>query len=214
MTTIGPIRTRMSKFPTRDSWFDVAWPCAGEVFSKDSEKRILVPVARHTDFKEVEEAVDLQPNCIFMLLVEDFDLFNERMPDRWRRMPPDGGIPPNVWVGASFKTQEELDSRAPRLRKIRARKLFLYGRADREPIDIELELIPWRCMNCGRRGDVKVPVDCPTGSLCAIENKIEPQIHWVIDMLPQDDDPTQHYFSECSTWKVALWDYGSKEVPE
>lgn len=194
-------------YPTRDHWFDFVWPSPGA-----EGDRILVMVQEDTDIEEVAKAAAEDLGTTYMLLVEDFDLFNREIPDSWRRMPPTGGFPFNVWVGAAFVTIDEADERASRLLKIRARRLFLVAKKGHETLsELSRNMEPWRCMHCGRRGFTEVPERCPTGSICAgMEHLILPQITWLVDM---DRDKESEMRQVCAFYQVALWDGVVREVP-
>jgi hypothetical protein len=161
--------------------------------------------------------VEGEPRTTFLLLVEDFDHFNENMPASWRRMGSlgAGGIPPNVWLGASINSQKEADERMHRLVKIRARVLFvMLKKGHDQKIDLKPGLIAWRCSNCGVRGGygrLNRPGVCTTGTICD-GAKLNPQIHWVVSMDPYESDARA---KRCERLGVAFWD-GEKmlEVPE
>lgn len=176
-----------------------------------------MPVHRHTDLEELARTVEGEPRTKFLLLVEDFDHFNDNMPDAWRRLTSlgGGGIPPNVWVGAGIATQEEADERMRRLVKIRARVLFiLLKKSHDKKIDLKPGLIAWRCSNCGVRGGygrLTRPGVCPTGSICN-DAKLNPQIHWVVSMDPYENNTGRA--TRCSNLGIAFWDGLSLEVPE
>jgi hypothetical protein len=197
-------------FPTKEHWFNSVWP------DYEAGGEILVPVHRHTDLEEVGRTVEGEPNTKFLLLVEDFDHFNDNMPASWRRMSSlgGGGIPSNVWVGAGISSQKEADERMRRLVKIRARVLFiLLKKNHNQSIDLKPGLIAWRCQNCGRRdgyGRMKRPEECPTGSICE-GAKLGPQIHWVVSMEEYESDARA---KRCARLGVAFWDGKSLEVPE
>ena len=176
----------------------------------------MVPVQRHTKLEDIDEAAMASPDKIFMLIVEDFDSFCDNMPIVWRRINTMGvgGIPPNVWIGASIHNQKEADQRMRRLVKIRARILFLFLKSGHnQRIDLKPGLVAWRCANCGRKdgyGRVKRPSECPTGSICN-GSRINPQIHWVVSM---DRYESQARATRCANLGIAFWDGKSLEVPE
>jgi len=149
-----------------------------------------------------------------MLAIEDFDHFNSSMPAQWLRMPPSGGIPPNVWVGACVFTQKEADEGMKRLVAIRARKLFvMLKKGHDQRIDLSHGLIAWRCSKCGRKGGyarLKRPGVCPTGAVCQ-GSEINPQIHWVVSM---DAHEKYSLATRCADLGVAFWDGVKTEVPE
>lgn len=174
-------------------WFDSIWP-----YTSPEDERCLVPIhSRDTSEKATDEA-DKRSDLLYLFLIEDFDLFV--MPPRWLRMPPTGGIPPNIWVGVAFETNFEAAERVRRLLKIRAKNLFIVGKEKHETIDLEPLLVPWRCNNCGRRGNDHPPPVCPTGSICD-GSKLEPQIHQVVDMDREDG----HWAQVCEKYGVPLW---------
>jgi hypothetical protein len=195
----------MTTFPTQAHFFDSIWP----LVSYGEDKRVFMPIQRHTDFESLEANVADNPVTQFLLLVEDFDAFNKNMPARWLRMPPEGGIPTNVWIGASINTQKEADKRLQRLMRLRARVRFAYLKKGHDKIDLSHALVAWRCSICGRAegyGRLKRPDKCPTGTICADAHWL-PQIHWVIDL----DMQAAH---QCEQFGVALWDGQSLQVPE
>lgn len=194
-------------FPTRSQFFDSVWPQ-----STDKDQRILVAAHEGGNLGEALLATEVKKNKIFMFVVEDFDYFAQQIPSLWRRPHvQDGGFPPNVWVGAAFSTQRELDERAEKLLKIRAKRLFLMAKADHEPFECFKYLEPWRCMNCGRRGFTEWPTFCPSGAMCQDDDLIMPQIGWLVDM---DRDEDLRLKDVCEGMRVALWDGVVKEVPE
>jgi hypothetical protein len=191
-------------FPTRDAWYDAVWPKIG-LF------RTLVLQCEGPKFTAAAKIALKLPEQIFLFVVQDFNAFSMEIPESWRRMPPQGGMPGNVWVGAAFRTNDELHERATRLLKIRARRLFLLAEKDHETPELFDYLEPWRCMHCGRRGFTEVPEYCPTGSICAgYEDQIMPQITWVVD---SDRDKNSELAPLCERMRVALWDGVKKEVP-
>jgi hypothetical protein len=194
-------------FPTREHWFDSVWP-----ESKEGDERVLVAAHEGGKLGEALLASEVKKGVIFMFVVEDFDYFIAALPSLWRRPHAQGGgFPPNVWVGAAFSTQKQLDDRATRLLKIKARRLFLMAKRDHEPFECFKYLEPWRCMNCGRRGFTEWPLYCPTGAICQDEDKIMPQISWLVDM---ERDEDLRLDEVCEGMRVALWDGAKKEVPE
>lgn len=109
------------------------------------------------------------------------EFWESPLPAHWRDpyQAPPAGIPPNIWVGVRVFNPVEVLRKVDNLRKIRARRLFVWTMAD---VDLTEALTPWRCMNCGRRGEGVRPKRCPTGSLCwGQEEQIQSQIHWVVD---------------------------------
>jgi hypothetical protein len=200
-------------FPTQQHWFNFVWPELSP--ARDGDK-ILVPVHRHTNLEDVDMAATANPTITFMLAVEDFDSFGGNMPATWRRMSSvgDGGIPPNVWVGASINSQKEADERMHRLVKIRARVLFLMlKKGHPQVIDLKAGLIAWRCTNCGRRDGYNRftrPKVCPSGTMCD-GALLGPQIHWVVSMDPYKSSHRSH---RCERLGVAFWDNQSMQVPE
>jgi hypothetical protein len=196
-------------FPTRERWFHALWP------DYESGGEILVPVYRHTDLEEVCRTVEGEVNSTFLLLIEDFDHFNDNMPESWRRMNSlgGGGIPPNVWIGAGVSTQQEADERMRRLVKLRARILFVLLKKNHDKkIDLKQGLIAWRCSNCGDRGGygrINRPDKC-TRSICE-GAVLKPQIHWVVSMETYENDARA---TRCKRLGVAFWDGKSLEVPE
>lgn len=197
----------MTVFPTRERWFDSVWP---ESTTKD--KRVLVAAHEGGSLGDALLACEIKKDAVFMFVVEDFDYFIKAIPSLWRRPhAQNGGFPPNVWVGAAFSNQEELDERAPKLLKIRAKRLFLLAKEDHEPFETFKHLEPWRCMNCGRRGFTEWPLFCPTGALCQDEDKIMPQISWLVDL---DRDEDLQLDKVCAGMRVALWDGVKREIPE
>lgn len=205
----------MTNFPTRQHWFDSIWP--DNLSYEVGDERILVPVHRHTNLVELEKDIDNNPGVVFMLTIEDFDHFGRGMPERWLRMPPDGGIPPNVWVGASISTQGEASERMRRLVKVRARKLFiLLKKGHHKPIDLKAGLIAWRCSLCGRKdgyGRMRRPKKCPSGSIC-VDATIDSQIHWVVSMDTYENFGKAKLPALCAEMGVAFWDGQSTQVPE
>jgi hypothetical protein len=200
----------MTNFPTQQHWFDSIWP----LVSYSEDKRTFVPIQRHTDFEALEANISDNPNHTFILAVEDFDHFCQSMPSMWLRMPPKGGIPKNVWVGACVATQKEADERMKRLVKIRARKLFVLLKKNHpSTIDLKAGLIAWRCSLCGRKDGynrMTRPKTCPSGSICE-DATINPQIHWVVSM---DEHKQTHLADLCAKMGVAFWDGKSIQVPE
>lgn len=196
----------MTNFPTRAHWFDSVWPVY------DNGNRILVPILSETNLEDLHKTVEGETESIFMLLVEDFDLLGRALPSQWLRMPPDGGIPKNVWIGAAIKTQKEANERMKRLVKIRARKLFIMlKKGHDQDIDLQAGLIAYRCSNCGRKDGynrLRRPEKCPSGLICA-DATIDPQIHWVASM-----DTHQNLTKLCAEMGVAFWDNQSLQVPE
>jgi len=169
-------------------------------------------VQRHTKLDDVAKDITDNPVKQFLLLVEDFEHFGREMPEQWRRMPPNGGIPPNVWVGASIETQKEADERSKLLVKIRARRLFLFLKKNCPGVDLKPGLIAWRCSNCGRKdgyGRMKRPTECPSGNICA-SAKLDPQIHWVVSL----NHLGYTTITTCSEFGVAAWDGQTLEIPE
>lgn len=196
-------------FPTCKEWFSSVWPDTG---STEGGDRILVMAHEGGSMGEAAVAAEANPSVVFMFLVEDFDYFSKEMPELWRRpVAQGGGLPSNVWVGAAFTTNKELEERATRLLKIRARRLFLVAKRGHETPELFDYLQPWRCMSCGRRGFTEWPAFCPTGTLCVDEDKIMPQIGWLVDMDRHKDSQLKQV---CEAMRVALWDDASTEVPE
>ena len=208
--TPGATHSRMTNFPTRQHFFDSIWP---EV-NYFEDTRVLVPTNRDSDYKALESNIDDNPNCQFLLVVEGFDLFFDNLPANWLRMPPDGGIPRNVWIGAAVGRQKDVDERVRRLMKMRARKLFIMlKRPVQEGIYLDDALVAWRCSNCGRKegfGRMLRPKECPSGSICE-GSTLNPQIHWVVSMDPIQGDKIAKL---CAKRGVAFWDSKSYEVPE
>ena len=208
----GDIGTFDMNYPMKSIWFDSVWPND----ERGKGHFVLVPIHRHTDIDSVSYKVKTNPETTYLFLVEEFIEEDRhvanRFPEEWNRMPPDG-IPRNVWIGASVKTQEEVDERLPMLMKMRARKLFVVTKRGREKVDLTAHLAAWRCRNCGRKGKMPRPLRCPTGTLCMPnipgEPQIEPQIHWVIDMDPGVED-----LSVTRESGVALWNGTYLEIPE
>lgn len=207
----GRTHIRMTNFPTRTHWFDSTLLATDR---KDGD-RILVSVQKHSDLDGLSEIVAEHPKQTFLLVAENFDIFNAALPPLWLRMPPDGGIPKNVWVGAAVHTQQEADERMRRLVRIRARKLFIMLKKGHDQrIDLSMGLIAWRCSNCGRKdgyGRLKRPEECPTGMLCKDKSEIDPQIHGVMSMDPHKSSKLAEL---CAKRGVAFWDNQSLEVPE
>jgi hypothetical protein len=177
----------------------------------------MVPAYRHTDLGAINRAAENEPQTTFLVVVEDFDWFNEAMPDLWRRMSSTGmgGIPSNVWIGAGIKAQKEADELMRRLIKIRARVLFLMlKKGHRQALDLYAGLIAWRCRNCGRRegfARLNRPKVCPSGTLCD-GALLGPQIHWVVSMDPYESSARA---KRCARLGVAFWDGETNlEVPE
>ncbi len=199
----------MTNFPTRAHWFDFVWPAYGD------GNRILVLTSNYIDPEGLRKAVEGETQSTFMLLVEDFDLLGRVLPMQWLRMPPEGGIPKNVWVGAAIKTQKEANERMKRLVKIRARKLFIMLKKGHDQnIDLHAGLIAWRCSNCGRKDGynrMRRPEKCPSGLICS-DATIEPQIHWVVSMDTYKAESNLAIL--CDRRGVALWDNQSLQVPE
>lgn len=198
----------MTNFPTQAHWFDSIWPVY------DDGNRILVPISNDTDSEELRKTVEGETKSTFLLLVEDFDLLGRVLPAQWFRMPPEGGIPKNVWVGAAVKTQEHASEGMKRLVKIRARKLFIMlKKGHDQDIDLRAGLVAWRCSHCGRKdgyGRILRPKKCPTGLICS-DAVIDPQIHWVVSMDPHRNSKLAVL---CSCLGVAFWDNQSLQVPE
>lgn len=110
-------------------------------------------------------------------------------PAHWRKLPPKGGLPVNVWGGLEITRLQDIEA-VSSLRKIRARRLFLVVHdANEETLEaLEPELEAWRCMHCGRRGDYERPDSCPTGSICfGEEDLMGPQIHWLVDCVDSEE---------------------------
>jgi len=197
-------------FPTKQHWFNSVWP------DYEAGGEILVPIHRHTDLEEVGRTVEGEPNTKFLLLIEDFDHFNDNMPAPWRRMDSlgGGGIPRNVWIGAGVSTQAEADERMRRLVKLRARILFILLKKNHDKkIDLKAGLIAYRCSHCGTRGGygrLTRPKKCDQGTICegAVLN---PQIHWVVSMETYENNARA---KRCDRLGVAFWDGDSLEVPE
>lgn len=202
----------MTNFPTRQHWFDSIWPEGSS--DQDADHRILVLVPPHGDLQLVSKAVKENPNHKYLLVVENFDTFSKQLPEEWLRMPPDGGIPPNVWVGALIETQKEADERMKRLVRIRARRLFIVLKANHMPdLDLRAGLVASRCSNCGRKegyARLQRAKKCVSGDICS-NATLDPQIHLVTGMGKVDIDGIA---KTCSKYGVALWDGESLEVPE
>lgn len=205
--TPGATPINMTNFPTRAHWFDSVWPLT-------EGERLLVTVQHDSDLSDIEEKVKDNPDHTFLLLVEDFDLLGRALPALWLRMPPEGGIPKNVWVGAAIKTQKEANERMKRLVKIRARRLFIMLKKGHDQnIDLHAGLIAWRCSNCGRKegyNRMRRPEKCPSGLICS-DATIEPQIHWVVSM---DIHSAASLPLLCAKMGAAFWDNHSLQVPE
>jgi hypothetical protein len=201
----------MTNFPTKQHWFDHVWPETNPYGGK-----VMVPVQRHTNLEDIDKEAMQHPDTTFMLIVEDFDFFCDNMPIVWRRINAMGvgGIPPNVWIGASINNQKEADTRMRRLVKIRARVLFLFLKAGHpQTLDLKAGLIAWRCANCGRKDGynrMKRPEACPSGMICD-GARINPQIHWVVSM---DAYESEARATRCARLGIAFWDGETIEVPE
>jgi hypothetical protein len=198
-------------YHTRQQWFDSVWPVY------DNGNRILIPVNANTDFEEIDRTAQGEKDSRFMLVIEDFDHFSDNMPNTWRRMDSlgGGGIPPNIWVGASVMHQQEADKRMKRLVKIKARVLFLLLKKGHDKkIDLKAGLIAYRCSNCGTRGGygrMNRPTKCGQGTICEGAG-LNPQIHWVVSMDPYENNSGRA--ARCKRLGVAFWDGESIEVPE
>lgn len=156
--------------------------------------------------QQIEENLDSQW-VFFCNEVTDF--WDAPLPKHWRDpyQAPPAGIPPNIWVGVRVASQDQVLPKVESLRKIRARRLFVAALVD---VDLVEALTPWRCMNCGRRGEGIRPKRCPTGSLCwGQEERLQSQIHWVIDWGEGNLVKTA-----CSQLGVARWTgTDSRETP-
>lgn len=199
----------MTKFQTQAHWFDSAWP------SLDGQI-ILVPIDVGTPTETLEglgETIASNKDKTFLLLTDSLDSFAKKTPSAWWRMPPEGGIPPNAWVGVSTNTQKETFEGMRRLIKIRATKLFVHLKRGHDPfVDLKPGLISWRCSNCGRKDGfnrINRPTKCASGNICH-QSELGPQIHWVIDM---SDNSSTKLKSLCADLGVAFWGSNNKEIP-
>ncbi len=162
----------------------------------------IIPEDAKDICKEIEKTVD---TAQWFLLAEDLHALIIMLSKSWISGPtqkfPSGGFPANVWVGTQVLTQEEVDKRLPLLMQLRARRLFVLA-FDHHDHDLGLDryLANWRCSNCGVRGKTPRPEKCPTGTLCVGE-KLDPQIHWLIDELA-----SIFLREQCKTFGVSYWD--------
>lgn len=169
------------------TWYDKTYPGPGPMY--DPGDRILV-----TDLEHVEMLADFIENTAgdadteaiaqWLLVSDDPKEIFAALPAKWRNL--EFGIPRNVWVGLR-PVVDDPRQQLKDLLTIRARRRFVV--VPKLPFDLSTFLFAlnealeaWRCMHCGRRGQAPRPLVCPSGSIClGEEDKIGPQIHWVIE---------------------------------
>ena len=133
--------------------------------------------------------------------------FRRTLPPEWKPMAvtnnPKTGLPPNLWLGVRVN---ELGVRGNENilgllgTRPKNRLLVLEG-DDIDEAKLGRRLVPWRCPNCGTRGNNLPPQFCPHTGLCG-ETEPVPEISWIVDTREKSSG---FLAGLCERLQITLW---------
>lgn len=156
----------------------------------DENVLIRKPPLAEDIFVEICQTIDKHKDSTFFIETPYPNVAVALLPKKWRDpFQIGGGIPANLALGVPVYSDKDLKM-VEKMRSAPARAKIMFMSIYTFDLMIEAvdnQLMTWRCLNCGRRGEGRRPSRCPSGAICMGEG-IGPQINIVFDKTPNRND--------------------------